>query len=158
VKAAQDMALNIDVHAGERVCWLTDLGWMMGPWLLYGALILGATVCLYDGAPDYPAPDRLWAFCAKHQVNVLGLSPTLIRGLSAHDSYLPMRHDLSALRVLASSGEPWNPAPWWWPLADHKLLGWNRDFGRHPVEYSHPSHQAVRFRQGMSGHPRRRPR
>jgi acetyl-CoA synthetase len=118
VKAAQDMALNIDVHAGERVCWLTDLGWMMGPWLIYGALILGATVCLYDGAPDYPTPDRLWEYCAKHKINVLGLSPTLIRGLSAHGSDLPKRHDLSALRVLASSGEPWNPAPWWW-LFEH---------------------------------------
>jgi acetyl-CoA synthetase len=118
VKAAQDMALNIDVHAGERVCWLTDLGWMMGPWLVYGALILGATVCLYDGAPDYPTPDRLWEYCARHKINVLGLSPTLIRALSAHDSGLPKRHDLSALRVLASSGEPWNPAPWWW-LFEH---------------------------------------
>ena len=118
VKAAQDMALNIDVHAGERVCWLTDLGWMMGPWLVYGALILGATVCLYDGAPDYPTPDRLWEYCARHKINVLGLSPTLIRALSAHDSDLPKRHDLSALRVLASSGEPWNPAPWWW-LFEH---------------------------------------
>jgi acetyl-CoA synthetase len=114
VKAAQDMALNIDVHAGERICWLTDLGWMMGPWLIYGALILGATVCLYDGAPDYPAADRLWAFCAKHKINVLGLSPTLIRGLSANSSDFPKRHDLSSVRVLASSGEPWNPAPWWW--------------------------------------------
>ena len=114
VKAAQDMALNIDVHAGERICWITDLGWMMGPWLIYGALILGATICLYDGAPDYPAPDRLWAFCAKHRINVLGVSPTLIRGLSVHGSDLPKRHDLSSLRVLASSGEPWNPAPWWW--------------------------------------------
>ena len=114
VKSAQDMALNIDVHNGERIAWITDLGWMMGPWLIYGALILGATIALYDGAPDYPAADRLWAFAAAHAVNVLGLSPTLIRALAGHDSSLPARHDLSALRVLASTGEPWNPDPWWW--------------------------------------------
>ena len=114
VKSAQDMALNIDVHAGERVCWMTDLGWMMGPWLIYGALILGATITLYDGAPDFPAPDRLWQFCARHQVNVLGLSPTLIRALMEHGADLPRQHDLSALRVLASTGEPWNPDAWHW--------------------------------------------
>ena len=114
VKSAHDMALNIDVHPGERICWITDLGWMMGPWLLYGGLILGATITLYDGAPDFPAPDRLWQFCARHQVNVLGLSPTLIRALIEHGDHLPRRHDLSHLRVLASTGEPWNPDPWHW--------------------------------------------
>ncbi|MBV8845723.1 MAG: AMP-binding protein [Bryobacterales bacterium] len=114
VKAAQDMALNIDVHAGERVCWITDLGWMMGPWLIYGALILGATVCLYDGAFDYPSRDRLWEFCARHNINVLGLSPSLVRALAAHGAGLPERHSLSSLRVLASSGEPWDPASWRW--------------------------------------------
>ncbi len=114
VKAAQDMALNIDVHAGERIAWITDLGWMMGPWLIYGALILGATICLYDGAFDYPEPGCLWAFCARHRVNALGVSPSLIRALVPHGADLPKRHDLSALRILASSGEPWNPDPWWW--------------------------------------------
>jgi acetyl-CoA synthetase len=58
IKAAQDMAFGTDVGRGTRISWLTDLGWMMGPWLIYGALINGATVCLYDGAPDYPKPDR----------------------------------------------------------------------------------------------------
>ena len=50
---------------GTRICWYTDIGWMMGPWLIYGALINGATICIYDGAPDYPQPDRMWEFCAK---------------------------------------------------------------------------------------------
>ena len=60
IKAAQDMAHCFDVQADDRVWWYTDLGWMMGPWLISGALLLGATVFLYDGAPDWPAPDRLW--------------------------------------------------------------------------------------------------
>ena len=114
IKAAQDMAFGTDVGKGTRISWLTDIGWMMGPWLIYGALINGATICIYDGAPDYPQADRMWEFAAKHKVEILGISPTLIRSLAAHGDELPQKHDLSALRAFASTGEPWNPAPWWW--------------------------------------------
>jgi acetyl-CoA synthetase len=114
IKAAQDMAFGTDVGRGTRICWYTDIGWMMGPWLIYGALINGATICIYDGAPDYPTPDRMWEFCAKHKVEILGISPTLIRALSNCADDLPKKHDLSSLRAFASTGEPWNPAPWWW--------------------------------------------
>ena len=62
---------------------------MMGPWLIYGALINGATICIYDGAPDYPTPDRMWEFCAKHKVEVLGISPTLVRSLAASRNVRP---------------------------------------------------------------------
>ncbi len=114
IKAAQDMAFGTDVGRGTRISWITDIGWMMGPWLIYGALINGATICIYDGAPDYPAPDRMWEFAAKHKVEILGISPTLVRALATHGDDLPKKHDLSALRAFASTGEPWNPAPWWW--------------------------------------------
>ena len=124
IKAAQDMAFGTDVGKGTRISWYTDIGWMMGPWLIYGALINGATICIYDGAPDYPTPDRMWEFCAKHKVEVLGISPTLIRALSNCGDDLPKKHDLSSLRAFASTGEPWNPAPWWWlfeKVGDSKL-------------------------------------
>lgn len=114
IKAAQDMAFGTDVGKGTRISWYTDIGWMMGPWLIYGALINGATICIYDGAPDYPTPDRMWEFCAKHKVEILGISPTLVRSLATHGDELPQKHDLSSLRAFASTGEPWNPAPWWW--------------------------------------------
>ncbi|MCD9188311.1 MAG: AMP-binding protein [Pyrinomonadaceae bacterium] len=114
VKAAQDMAFGTDVGQGTRISWVTDIGWMMGPWLIYGALINGATICIYDGAPDYPNADRMWEFCAKHRIEILGISPTLVRSLATKGDDLPKRHDLSALRAFASTGEPWNPAPWWW--------------------------------------------
>ena len=114
IKAAQDMAFGTDVGKGTRISWYTDIGWMMGPWLIYGALINGATICIYDGAPDYPTPDRMWEFCAKHKVEILGISPTLIRALSNCGDELPKKHDLTSLRAFASTGEPWNPAPWWW--------------------------------------------
>jgi acetyl-CoA synthetase len=114
VKSAQDMCFGTDVGPGTRISWMTDIGWMMGPWLIYGALILGATIVLYDGAPDYPQPDRLWEFCARHKVEVLGVSPTLVRALAAHGDRWVEKHDLSSLRVFGSTGEPWNPDPWWW--------------------------------------------
>jgi acetyl-CoA synthetase len=124
IKAAQDMAFGTDVGVGTRISWYTDIGWMMGPWLIYGALINGGTICIYDGAPDYPTPDRMWEFCAKHKVEVLGISPTLIRALSNCGDDLPKKYDLSSLRAFASTGEPWNPAPWWWlfeKVGDSKL-------------------------------------
>lgn len=124
IKAAQDMAFGTDVGVGTRISWVTDIGWMMGPWLIYGALINGATICIYDGAPDYPNADRMWEFCAKHSVEILGISPTLVRALATKGDDLPKKHNLSSLRAFASTGEPWNPAPWWWlfeKVGDSKL-------------------------------------
>src|SRR5688500_18931064 len=69
---------------------------------------------LYDGALDYPGPDRLWSLVAAHGVNILGVSPTLIRSLMRHGDEPVRRHDLSSLRILGSTGEPWNPEPWRW--------------------------------------------
>jgi acetyl-CoA synthetase len=124
IKAAQDMAFGTDVGRGTRISWVTDLGWMMGPWLIYGALINGATMVLYDGSPDYPNADRMWEFSAKHKVEILGISPTLVRGLATKGDDLPKKHDLSSLRAFASTGEPWNPEPWRWlfeVVGDSKL-------------------------------------
>jgi acetyl-CoA synthetase len=108
------MCFGTDVGPGTRISWVTDIGWMMGPWLIYGALILGGTIVLYDGAPDYPDPGRMWAFCERHGVEVLGISPTLVRALAVHGDEPVRRHNLAALRIFGSTGEPWNPAPWWW--------------------------------------------
>jgi acetyl-CoA synthetase len=114
VKTAQDMAHGFDVQAGDVVFWFTDIGWMMGPWLIFGSLVLGATMVLYEGTPDTPAPDRLWRMVADHRVTILGVSPTLVRGLMSAGPEHPRRHDLSSLRVLGGTGEPWNPEPFHW--------------------------------------------
>jgi acetyl-CoA synthetase len=114
IKGAQDLAHCFDLGAGDRLFWFTDLGWMMGPWAISGALLLGAELVLYEGAPDYPGPDRLWALVAAHGVTHLGLSPTVVRALMAHGTEPVAAHDLSSLRVLGSTGEPWNPESWWW--------------------------------------------
>lgn len=114
VKAAQDMAFGTDVRPGHVIYWITDMGWMMGPWLVFGALLLGATLFVYDGAPDYPGPDRLWQMVERHHITQLGVSPTLIRSLIPHGEAHFRKHDLSSLRCFASTGEPWNPEPWKW--------------------------------------------
>src|SRR5829696_5462673 len=114
IKAAQDLAHTFDLRAGDALFWFTDLGWMMGPWAISGALLLGAALVIYEGTPDFPAPDRLWSIAARHRVTHLGLSPTVIRALMAHGPEPVRAHDRWALRVLGSTGEPWNPDPWWW--------------------------------------------
>ncbi len=114
IKAAQDLAHTFDLTEQDSLFWFTDLGWMMGPWAIAGALLLGARLVLYEGAPDYPGPDRLWEIVARQRVTHLGLSPTVIRALMAHGEDPVRAHDRSSLRVLGSTGEPWNPEPWWW--------------------------------------------
>ena len=114
IKAAQDMWHGLDLHVEETLFWLTDMGWMMGPWLVFGTLVLGATMMLYDGAPDFPGPDRVWKLCTDHGVTALGVSPTLIRALRKYGEEIVNRHDLTKLRKFASTGEPWNPDPWLW--------------------------------------------
>jgi acetyl-CoA synthetase len=113
-KIAEEVAFQTDLRAGERLFWLTDIGWIMGPWEIIGTLANRGTLVMYDGAPDYPDPARLWAFIERHRVNILGVSPTLIRALMAHGDEPVTAHDLSSLRVLASTGEPWNEDPWRW--------------------------------------------
>ncbi len=114
VKGAQDMAHLFDVQPDDTLFWLTDMGWMMGPWAVSGTLMLGATLAIYEGAVDYPGPDRLWDFAERHKGTVMGISPTVIRSLMTLGDEPVRRHDLSALRVIGSTGEPWNPVPWRW--------------------------------------------
>ena len=114
VKAAQDMAHCFDVGPDDVVFWFTDLGWIMGPWLIFGTLVLGATMLLYEGTPDHPGPDRLWRIVERHKATLLGVSPTLVRSLMTRGDEVPARHDLSSLRILGGTGEPWNPEPFNW--------------------------------------------
>ena len=104
IKAAQDLAHTFDLTERDTLFWFTDLGWMMGPWAIAGSLLLGARLVLYEGAPDYPAPDRLWSLVERHKVTHLGLSPTVIRALMAHGEDPVRSHDRSSLRVLGSTG------------------------------------------------------
>ena len=114
VKIAQEVAHQADMHADDVLHWVTDLGWIMGPWELVGGLAAGGTVVLAEGVPDYPAPDRLWSMVERHGITILGVSPTLVRALIKHGVEPVRSHDLSRLRILASTGEPWDPESWRW--------------------------------------------
>ena len=118
IKGAQDFAHSFDLGARDTRFWFTDLGWMMGPWAISGALLLGAHLVIYEGAFDFPGPDRMWSLVARHRITHLGISPTLVRSLKGHGLDPVRGHDLSSLRVLGSMGEPWNPDPWWWLFRD----------------------------------------
>jgi acetyl-CoA synthetase len=114
VKAAQDLAHCFDLQESDVILWMTDIGWMMGPWLITGGLMLGATIVVYDGTPDFPDASRVWAIVERHKITHLGISPTAIRGLMRAGEDPVTKHDRSSLFVLGSTGEPWNPDPWWW--------------------------------------------
>jgi acetyl-CoA synthetase len=114
IKGAQDMAHGFDLQPGDVLFWITDIGWMMGPWAISGSLMLGATLMIYEGVPGYPQPDRLWALVERHRVTHLGISPTAVRSLMGQGDHWVKAHDLSRLLFFGSTGEPWNPDPWRW--------------------------------------------
>lgn len=114
VKIAEEVGFQTDCRPDDVLFWLTDLGWIMGPWQIVGTLAWGSTMFCFDGAPDHPGPDRLWSMVERHGITILGVSPTLVRALMAQGDEPVAAHDLSSLRVLASTGEPWNEGPWRW--------------------------------------------
>jgi len=92
-----------------------DIGWVTGhSYIVYGPLSAGATSVMYEGAPDFPQPDRFWRIVEKYRVNILYTSPTAIRAFVRQGDQWPNAHDMSSLRLLGSVGEPINPAAWEW--------------------------------------------
>jgi acetyl-CoA synthetase len=114
VSIAREVAYQTDVKAGDRVLFATDMGWIMGPWTVVGAGACGAAVIYPEGAPDWPH-DRLWATIEQERVTMLGVSPTLIRALIPKGE---PQHDLSSLKAMCTTGEPWNRDPYLW-LFEH---------------------------------------
>src|SRR6059058_5842454 len=111
VSIAREVAYQADVHEGDVLHFATDMGWIMGPWTVVGVGALGGTIVFAEGAPDWPAPDRLWRIVEQERVTSLGLSPTLARALLPHGA---PAGDLSSLRTFVTTGEPWNPEPYRW--------------------------------------------
>lgn len=109
----------------EDTYWCTaDIGWVTGhSYILYGPLLNGATTLMYEGAPNYPNPDRLWSIVEKHKVNIFYTAPTAIRAFIRWGDEWPKKHDLSSLRLLGTVGEPINPEAWMWY---HRAIGKER--------------------------------
>jgi len=100
----------------DDIYWCTaDIGWVTGhSYVVYGPLACGATVMLYEGAPDFPAKDRFWDIIERHKVSIFYTAPTAIRAFMKWGEQLPQSHDLSSLRLLGTVGEPINPEAWMW--------------------------------------------
>lgn len=113
-KISAEAAFQLDSRPGDRLFWLADFGWIMGAWQFVGVLATGGTMVLYDGVPDWPDAGRMWDIASRHGVTILGTSPTLVRSLMRHGDSWPLGSDLSQLRILGSTGEPWNDEPWRW--------------------------------------------
>ena len=113
--AAMTHQLAFDVR-DEDTYWCTaDIGWVTGhSYVIYGPLCNGYSSILFEGVPSYPAYDRFWAICEKYNVNNFYTAPTAIRAIAKEGDEWVEKHDLSALRVLGSVGEPLNPEAWWW--------------------------------------------
>ena len=109
---AKEIYLAFDHQPADRFFWLSDIGWMMGPWTILGNHNFGGTIFLYDGAPDYPGPERLWQMIERHGITTFGISPTAIRLLMRGDS--ATRHAMPSLRLLGSTGEPWDETSYAW--------------------------------------------
>jgi acetyl-CoA synthetase len=111
---AKELGYYFDVKEEDTFFWVTDIGWMMGPWEIIGVQNFGGTYLIFEGAPDFPKPDRLWDVCERHGVTILGISPTAIRLLMRSGLDWVKRHDLSKIRILGSTGEPWDPESYEW--------------------------------------------
>ena len=100
----------------EDIYWCTaDIGWVTGhSYVVYGPLSNGATVLMYEGAPNHPEPDRFWSIIERHRVNIFYTAPTAIRAFIKWGEQWPLKHDLSSLRLLGTVGEPINPEAWMW--------------------------------------------
>jgi acetyl-CoA synthetase len=114
VSIAREVCYQADAHPEDVIHFVTDMGWIMGPWTVVGGHALGCTLVFAEGAPDWP-PDRLWNVLEAEDVSILGISPTLVRALIPHGE---PRTDLSSLRTIVTTGEPWNPDPYRW-LFEH---------------------------------------
>ncbi len=114
MKIVLDLWLTMDFKPEDRMLWMSDMGWVVGPTLVYGVPVMGGTLVLVEGAPNFPDPERMWRLVAEHRVSYLGVAPTTIRTFMAQKSEPWREYDLSSLRVCVSSGEPWTPEAWRW--------------------------------------------
>jgi acetyl-CoA synthetase len=113
VQTAKELHFGFDLKPADRFFWLSDIGWMMGPWALVGTHTFAGTAFVYEGAPDHPSNERLPAMIERHGITQFGVSPTAIRALR-RGGLDPSGYDRSSLRILGSTGEPWDPESWRW--------------------------------------------
>lgn len=114
-KNALDMGLCIDLKSDDRLMWMSDMGWIVGPKTIISCALLGSTLVMAEGTPDWPEPDRMWKMVERHRVSIVGIVPTMVRQMMHNGTEKLLREvDLSSLRATISVGEPWTPDAWEW--------------------------------------------
>ncbi|MEQ1616217.1 MAG: AMP-binding protein, partial [Hyphomicrobiaceae bacterium] len=114
VKIALDFGLILDLTPADKLLWMSDMGWLTGPILAVAVPLIGATMVLAEGTPDFPDQGRLWRLAQDHKVTFLGVAPTMIRNFIQQPPEVVKAFDFSSLRVTASTGEVWTPEAWTW--------------------------------------------
>lgn len=123
-QVASTTKMVFDLRDDDVYFCTADVGWITGhSYVVYGPLANGATILLYEGAPNWPEPDRFWKLIERHQVSIFYTAPTAIRSFMKWGESWPRRHDLSSLRLLGTVGEPINPEAWVWY---HDVIGGGR--------------------------------
>lgn len=113
-KVALDFGTILDLRPDDRLLWMSDMGWLTGPILAVASPMVGATMLLAEGVPDYPEPGRLWRLAQDYGITFLGVAPTMVRAFMQQPPGTVESYDLSTLRVTAATGEPWTPEAWNW--------------------------------------------
>uniref|UniRef100_A0A7C3MAG4 acetate--CoA ligase n=1 Tax=Archaeoglobus fulgidus TaxID=2234 RepID=A0A7C3MAG4_ARCFL len=123
LQSSKEIFFNMDLKPDDVFLWITDIGWMMGPWQIIGCQHLGGTHVLFEGAPDYPEKDRIWAMIEEFEITQLGGSATVYRLLKRYGDEIVKEHDLSSLKATGNTGEPIDHDTWMWLL---KVVGEER--------------------------------
>src|SRR5699024_7835898 len=105
MQCAKEIHFGFDQQPDDRIFWVSDIDWRLGPWRIIGSHAFGGTIVIYEGEPDYPEPDRFWRMIDDHDVTQFGISPTAIRALRKQGDEWVEDHDLSSLRLPGSTGE-----------------------------------------------------
>ncbi len=113
-QVVKELGFNFDVKPDTRFYWITNIGWMMGPWQVMGVQHFGGCYLIYDGNPSYPTHERVMDMVARHRITHLGISPTYSRSLKSKGDAWIGKYDLSCLRFLGSTGEPFDPESYRW--------------------------------------------
>ncbi len=153
-----------DLKDDDRWWCAADPGWITGhSYIVYAPLILGATSFMYEGAPDYPYPNRWWKLVEEYGITILYTAPTAIRGLMRFGDAWANRHDLTSLRLLGSVGEPINPEAWSWyytgdrqrEMPDYGYMVADRDWRLYDYADARGSAQTGQRHAALHGHRRR---
>ena len=114
VKAMFDLQVMSELTKTDRLLWMSDMGWVVGPLEIMGASFVGATLIMAEGAPNYPEPGRIWRLVENYRVSWLGFAPTIARIFMSQPEESISQYDFSSLKVVLTTGEPWNPDAWLW--------------------------------------------